>query len=196
MVFKMLNKILAVLVLFGSIDENGWVSVERPSQVPSQQIVAREGDWPVFIRQFGSDRAIIRFPGEPSYTYPNIEKGDLETMWISAQHLGGVHTLLVEPKTVDFGVFIEQRKGRIEGDVKAFIVSSELKDNRTFDLMYRKDEKWVRERVLMSSERFYILQSVSDTLNEEFHLQFTRSFDVENRDQNQVFHREFQSENS
>lgn len=192
----MIYKMIAILSLLGTMDEKGWVSVEKPQQITSEQSFSGDSEeaWPVFIRQFGSDRVAVRFPNEPVYTYPLVEEGDLETMHIAAQQGENVYTLFVEKNSSqDLQGFVQQRKLSVETMDKTFWVSSEPVEERVFDLLYRKDEKWVRERVFMSSERFYVLQTISETLNEEFHLKFASSFDLEKRGENKVFHREFQS---
>jgi hypothetical protein len=191
-----INKIIAALALFGAMDEKGWVSVERPQKVEAGRVVD-ESDvtWPVFVRQFGEDRVLVRFPGEPTYVYPRVLDNDLETMQIEASTPTASHRLLVQSSSLSLDAVIEQKKLSLASENDALLVSSEQTGPNSVEWLYRSGEKWVRERMIASTDRLYVLQTFSESLNEAPHLKFSNSFDLEIRDGNKVFHREIQSEN-
>jgi len=194
----MIIEIIASLSVLGVVDEKGWVSVERSKQTASQQSFASNSkeSWPVFVRHFGSDKVLIRFPDEPTYDYPYVEKGDLETMQISATTPDSAHSLFVGKKLDgDLEAFATKRKETFDAKDGAFVVSFEKIEEKIFDLFYRNEERWVRERILASTDRFYVLQTVTETASEDLHRKFLASFDLERRDGNHDFYREFQSEN-
>lgn len=192
----MFYKIIYILSALGTMDEKGWVPVERPkAEVVESSKEALADSWPVFVRQFGSDRILIRFPDEPTYTYPYVEQGDLETAFVEANFEGVSYQLLVELRSMDFDRFLEAKKLTIASEKDALLVAVDEVDARTVDFLYRSGKKWIRERVIGSNERFYTLQTTADTFDEAFHDRFLHSFDLETRDENKVFHREIQSEN-
>ena len=194
----MIGKLMAVLTLLGTMDEKGWVSVERPRQTAELQSVASASkeNWPVFVRHFGEDKVLIRFPEEPSYDYPYVERGDLETMQISATTPASAHSLFVGKKSEEgLESFATNRKENFDAKEGSFVVSFEKVEERIFDLFYRNEERWVRERILASADRFYVLQTVAESTSEDLHRKFLASFDLERRDGNHNFHREFQSKN-
>lgn len=192
----MINKIIAALALFGAMDEKGWVSLERPQKVETGKVVDEsDATWPVFVRQFGEDRVLVRFPDEPTYVYPRILENDLESMQIEASTPVATHRLLVYPSTFSLDVVIEQKKLSLDSEAGALLVTSEPTGPNSVELLYRSDEKWVWERIFASTDRVYVLQTLSESLNEAPHLKFSNSFDLEIRDGNKVFHREIQSEN-
>lgn len=198
MVFIMFIEIIASLAILGAAPEKGWVSVERPHQTTEQQSLVNSSkeNWPVFVRHFGVDKVLIRFPNEPSYDYPYVERGDLETMQISSTTSESAHSLFVGKRSgEDLEAFATKRKESFDAKEGAFVVSFEKIEERIFDLFYRNEERWVRERILVSPDRFYVLQTVTETVSEDLHRKFFASFDLEMRDGNQSFHREFQSKN-
>ncbi|HAB98976.1 MAG TPA: hypothetical protein DCE71_04060 [Parachlamydiales bacterium] len=191
----MLNIIIAALALFGAIDEKGWVSVERPQKAEAAQVVDEsDTTWPVFSKQFGEDRVLVRFPVEPTYTYPRISENDRETIQVEASTPVATHRFIALPSTLTLDAVLEQKKLSIPSEGDALLVSSERTGPNSIQLLYRSDKMWVRERIVASSDRVYILQTLSESLNESEHLKFSNSFDLEIRGKNQVFHREFQSE--
>ena len=192
----MINKIIAVLALFGAMDEKGWVSVERPQQKEVRQALDEsDATWPVFSKQFGEDRVLVRFPEEPTYTYPRLELGDPFTMHVESKMAYGTHRLLVSPLASTLDTYVEQKKLSIASEEDALLVSSDQTGSNSVDLLYRSDKMWVRERIFAFTDHVYVLQTLSESLNESPHLQFASSFDLEIRDGNKVFHREIQSEN-
>ncbi|MBX9744902.1 MAG: hypothetical protein K2X08_06815, partial [Chlamydiales bacterium] len=185
----MFYKIIYFLSALGTMDEKGWVSVERPkAEAIENSKEALADSWPVFVRQFGADRILIRFPDEPTYTYPYVEQGDLETAVVEASFEGVTYQLSVELLSMDFERFLEDKKLTIASKEDALLVAVDQVDARTVDFLYRSGKKWIRERVVLSSERFYTLQTTADTFDQAFHDRFLHSFDLETRDENKVFH--------
>jgi hypothetical protein len=192
----LINKIIAVFFLFGAMDEKGWVLVEKPQQIEARQAVDESGAaWPVFSRQFGEDRVLVRFPEEPNYTYPRLEFGDSVTMHVESKMPYGTHRLLVSSLTSTLDAFMEEKKLSIASEEDALLIFSDQNSSHSADLLYRSNKMWVQERVFAFYGRIYVLQTHSESLNESPHLQFVDSFDLEIRDGNKVFHREIQSEN-
>ena len=190
----MLYKIIAVLSLFGSMDEKGWVSVEKPQKAETHQIIDEsDHTWPAFIRQFGADKVVIRFPEEPRYSYPRLAWEGSKVMQIEGSKEGVLHRLLVQPAPESFDAFIEQKKLSLSSQEDSLLVSSDSIDHRTVDLLYRSEKKWVRERIFVSKDHIYLMQTISESLDGAPYLQFVGSFDLEIRDGNKVFHREIQS---
>lgn len=178
------------------MDEKGWVSIERPQQTSSQQMVDEsDRSWPVFSKKFGEERILVRFPSEPEYAYPRKDLGDVETMQIEGKTAYGMHRMLVEPSTLGLDSVLKQKKLLIASEEDGLLVFTEQTDPKFADLLYRNDKKWVRERIFASGDHVYSLQTISESLNEGPHLQFIQSFDLEIRGGNKVFHREIQSEN-
>jgi hypothetical protein len=191
-----INQILAFLLLAGPVDENGWASVEPPKKNPLEQ--KGDGDpsvWPVFSRQFGSDRLLIRFPADPVYRYPNLDQGDSETMEIESEVPGTLHRIRVERSDRDMDDLFKDKIELIQVEEESLLVLSDRTSGKVSDFLYRSDSKWIRERIIASSERTYVLQTFSDSLSDSAHQKFISSLDLEIRGENRVFHREIASEN-
>lgn len=191
-----MNQIIAFLLLAGSIDENGWASVERPKKSPIEQKGEEDPSvWPVFARQFGTDRVLIRFPTDPIYRYPNLERGDSETMEIESRVPGTLHRIRVEENEQGLSEMVKEKIDSIEADENSLLVLSERTSGKVADLFYRAENQWIRERIIKTDARTYVLQTFSDSLSDDSHQKFISSLDLEIRGENRVFHREISSEN-
>ncbi|MBS0624920.1 MAG: hypothetical protein JSS32_02580 [Verrucomicrobia bacterium] len=178
----MINLIIKLLAVIG-VDENGWVSVERPKKAPVQNIEEDDSVWPVFVRKFGEDRILIRFPVDPSYKY--LDK----KIEIEAEHSGALHKLSVEGSEMGLEREFQKLVDSLQENGDALVVLASVSDEYSADLLYKLGSKWVRERMIAVGERIYRLQTFSETLNVAQHEKFASSFDLEIRDENRVFHR-------
>ncbi len=196
LVILIINKLLALLLLSSTIEENGWVSVDKPQkQAQSQHEEVDPSIWTVFAKEFGSEKVLIRFPEDPGYRYPQIDQGDKETMEIdstSGETLHRLNVLKFPDQPLD--ELIQKKINNIQSEEGALLVQTDQIDGQMADLLYRSQGKWVRERLILTDEHLYILQSASETLEGSSHTQFIASFDLEKRDENKVFSRPFHSE--
>ena len=190
-----ITKIISLILLSGPIDENGWVSVEPLQKKSIEQKGGGEiAVWPVFSRQFGVERVLIRFPTDPSYGYPNLETGDSESLFAESTNEGFTHRLHVQNSSSEIDEIIKNKIESIEGEKGSLLVFSGQKNEKIADFLYRDGGKWVRERIIRTPAHLYVLQTFSDTLSDSNHQKFISTFDLEIRDKNKVFHREIESE--
>jgi|GEM_PF-1273852 hypothetical protein len=181
-------------MLFGSLDENGWALVERPNKKPTEQSTGQDSSLGVvFAKRFDSERALIRFPVEPAYRYPNLEQGDQKTIEVDASASGILYRLRVQESSLSIQEEVENKLDALRSQKDFLLISLESQGERSMDLLYQAEGKWVRERQISTGSRLYVLQTLHDTLNESFHLNFVDSFDLEIRGENKFFHREIVS---
>ena len=168
--------------------------MERPSKKPIEQPASEEASsGVVFVKQFDSEKMLIRFPVEPVYRYPNWVQGDEKTMEADAIVSETLYRLRVQASVLSVQEEAEKKIEALQSKGDFLLVSLDPQGERGIDLLYQASGKWVRERLISSGSRLYSLQTFHDTLNESFHLNFVNSFDLEIRSENKIFHRQIVS---
>jgi len=169
-------KILLFFILFFSSllaaqDSSGWVSLQRP--VP---YVEKEGDdqqdiWVVFSKKIGKEKFLVRFPDDPVCLH------SLEGMQISSSQKGERFHLFVQ-ENENSSVF-DQRVQKIQALPETTLIQAERVSSNTFDLLYQMEGKWVWERIFVTPNYVYTLQTCSDKFMVENHRIFFDSLYVE-----------------
>jgi len=83
--------ITKIIILLSSLmtvpDADGWVKIERPKkEAPPADI--DPSIWVVFAKTLGSEKLLVRFPGDPTYRYLDEAGKELEVV-------AGMHKLVV-----------------------------------------------------------------------------------------------------
>jgi len=160
------------------MDSDGWYTLPHPKK-EVQAPGADERDmsvWVVFSKKIGSEKILISMPKEPIYRYMGSEGTEMEVI---SSYGDSEHRLQVINKVYENSdILLESRK---QGCAGALIVSENRVDGAYSELVYWQNGKWIYERVIVTSERTYFLQTKSQDVANEAHLRFVNSFTIENQ---------------
>lgn len=166
------------------VDSDGWYTIPKPTK-EEQGIGADEQDpsiWVVFSKQIGDERILVSLPTEPTYQYLDRAGEEMEVfsqsngteyrLQIIDQVYDDPNSLLMERVQESPGVILVGAAEEIPaGD---FGVYSEVS--------YWKDGFWYQERVVVTSQHTYFLQTKSETYSSDTFSQFANSFNAEIRE--------------
>lgn len=192
-----LCKIISFILLVSPLNhvgyKQGWVQVERPKKDYAEQNKEEDSSiWPVFAKQLGSERILLRFPEDPAYHYPGAGVEDFDSIVVGASRDDWTFQMSAAPRIPeDLSELIQRKIAILDSDEEVLFIHSHQVESRVVDLLYRSKDQWVRERVLSAPEHLYVLRTSGPTLSDAKHHLFISSFDLEIRGSDQVFHREF-----
>jgi len=170
--FKLLFSFSALFASAPVMDEEGWVTIPRPSN-EAEAVGADERDpslWVVFAKTIGEDKLLVRFPDEPTYHYMG-EAGELEVVSVAA---GNEHRLQVLSET--FQSTEEMLKKRLERLGNPPVVQKRVGKDKV-DLILWQDGAWLQERWVRAEHHTFFLQTKSNSIEREAHNIFVKSFD-------------------
>jgi hypothetical protein len=170
--FKLLFSLTALLASTPIMDEEGWVSLPRPTNV-AEAMGADERDpsiWVVFAKQLGTERLMVRFPDEPTYHYFG-EQGEMEVI---SKAGGNEHRLQVLSEVFPSSDLMCQR--RLEQLGHPPVVYKSMGKQRV-DLILWQEGAWLQERWIRADHHTFFLQTKSDVIERDAHKIFVKSFD-------------------
>lgn len=168
---------LSLLSVFATVpDSAGWVEVERPARANSFERSGDEDDadiWVIFSKRLGADNFMVRFPEDPVYVYSDSESAEME---IFASKDGETHRLIVL-KTKEANV-LERRIREIALMPDILLIETSQMSSKEGEILYRKEGKWVRERLKATPNHLYIIQTKTSDFQSRSHSYFAESFNV------------------
>jgi len=169
-------KILASLYLLGSPtqvpDADGWVSVERREK-RAEEFEDEKGVWVVVSKEIGPEHFFVGFPEDPK-----TRTVDGKVEWTASSN----HDLLslrVEKRDAgkEGAQFFDERLFSLSAHPETFLVKTHVSANG-FDLFYRQEGKWVWEKIVVTENFFYLLQTTSDQMSGDSHRKLVKSFSL------------------
>lgn len=157
--------------LFFAIGGDGWFSVEKNPTATPEEVWEDSSIWPVFTKQMGKERFLIRFPADPTYFYDPL--GELE---VDAESDSEKSVLRVFPRSDDV---LEKRVAELSSQPDVLLIQIEAPSSHLVDLQYFSQGKWVAERLVLTSEHLYLLQTSSEKPSHAHHQQFISSLDIQ-----------------
>lgn len=160
--------------LAAEIDSGGWVALGPAIKKGSGEEARQEDDpslWVIFSKQLGNENFMIRFPEDPAYTYLSPEE-----MQISASADGASYTLRVLQ-----AASVEEMELRIKDlylQSEMDVVKVDRPAENTFDIVLRKGGKSIAQRIFLTSQHVYILETENVIFHRENHQKFITSLDV------------------
>ena len=179
-----MNKLGFLSILIGSFliglvpptipDPDGWVPVERAETQKEEFPEEENGFWVVFSKEMEGEKFLVRFPDDPSYRY-NLGGIQLDSFQ-DEDHM----CLQVEKRLGgEIATYFDGRMEEIKSIPQAILLKAkqgEMGDR--LDLFYRIDEKWVWERIVVTSKLLYTFRTESPAMTGEAHRKFIASFDI------------------
>ena len=161
------------------VDEDGWYTVPKPKKEDVQGSDERDlSTWVVFSKQIGLEKFLVSMPNEPVYRYTDSEGEQMEVYSSSGNDQFSLHVL----KTVDGNpnYLLDARKSSCpDALIVEEIRASEF--NAYSELTYWYEGNWYHERVIVTGEATYFLQTKSSEFSLEAHNHFAGSFNTEIR---------------
>lgn len=161
--------------LAADVDSGGWVSLGPGIKKTTEEVGSQEDDpsvWVIFSKQLAGENFMVRFPEDPVYTYLSSEE-----MQIAASTQEGSYTL---------NVLKAPAAHEVEQQVKELFLKSEIDvaevvrpTENTFDILFRKDGKWIAQRLFLTSQHLYIFQTENVIFHRENHQKFIDSLDID-----------------
>lgn len=158
----------------GELDTDGWVAISPVTKMTHIETGSEKDDfsiWPLFTKKLGGEKLRVRFPSNPTYHFLSSNELEIKSF------LGESSYFLRVLNPVTAGNVEEQVKGVF---LQPEIVLAEV--NRTsdhrWDVMYRKDGKWICQTYLLQGSHFYFFQSENPFSHRENHNHFVSSLSV------------------
>lgn len=155
---------------FGSlVAEEGWYPVEKKKTVAPEEVWEDSSLWPVFTKRHGEERVFLRFPSDPTYTYPASD-----VLQVESSQGGEIYTLIVRPDTDLF----ERRLAELGGQSQTFLIGYAKPEPHILDIQYYFEDRWVAERLYLG-DHLYILRTASKEPLSSTHARFVTSLDIQ-----------------
>lgn len=149
-----MNLLLGFISFLGSVaGGDGWFPVEKV-ETPSVEEKVEEESHPIYVQKLGHERFQIQLPAEPMYQY--LSESEVEI----SVHQGEEVFLLRVLERPD-GDILAQKVKEITSEPGIVIVAIEQNAEDLVDLHYFVQGKWVKERLLLTEEHLYLLQTQS-----------------------------------
>jgi hypothetical protein len=174
-VLKLFKYLICSLLISGSLVSgeigDGWFPIKKTESTLSEGEEADSSIWVLFTKNLGEERISCRLPEDPIYKYSL--SGVFE---VSSQKEGEIFEL----KAIQQGE-IEKRIEEVRALSGVSLISVDLLSEGRASIAYKLNEKWVRESLVQTAHRLYLLQTTGETPESANHLAFVTSFQVENK---------------
>ena len=179
--FKIIFAITSVLPLQASkeVDEDGWYTVPRPKKEDVQGSDERDlSVWVVFSKQIGAEKFLISMPNEPVYRYTDREGSQMEVYSTSGNDQFSLQVL--KTASDDPNYLLDARK--ISCPIAMIVEEVRASESNPYsELTYWYEGNWYHERVVVTGESTYFLQTKSPDFSLGTHNHFASSFNTEIR---------------
>lgn len=152
--------------------ENGWVVLDQPIQRPVDAEIEEDSSvWVIFSKQLGDESFRVRFPVNPEYRY--ISSEEMEIFTVFEERAFSLHVLRFHTS--------EELTQKIQ-DLFSLSNISLIEVSRSaeniYDIQYREEGMWVKQRYFSSQKHLYILQTKMALFDETQHDYFVSSFEI------------------
>ena len=160
--------------LASEMDADGWVALAPPVKKTTESVEADPEDlsvWVHFSKQIGDEKIMVRLPEDPKYHYLSPEE-----MEITSSHNEESYSLRILQMASRESVEEQVKEVFLQPDI--LLVEVTRTGDNTWDLLYRKEGKWVSQTFFLSTQHLYIFQTEDPIFHRENHQKFVSSLDI------------------